>query len=736
MKFFMNSLLVLAFFGLLAGCNIFLDGEKQEGTPCDSDINCADGYQCITVVDGTEDWGECSSDGQQGHACYKDEFCAEGLVCNEFYECVEEPECEKVCGDSEKCEKVTGGDQICVPFGEGHVGQPCFLFGDDEVCAFDAGGNALDCIHPSDATYIPDSLCVPEDQGRATDDCFPREQGSGLCNDPLFCIGGSCETDPMINCSPDPDNCDEGESCEEIESDVFVCIPEGFGQIDQECYSDGITLMDVCAYDSVCISPENLAIHICVPPEYGGDQLLCYQSLTYGSDLCDFGMECIGDGCEYPPNPCDACDPPNVCIEVPGDSESEWVCALGSEGQFDMVCLGDGRCQIGSHCMVPHTDPSFPWDDICLEDEIGIMGSPCHSITINETVYDICDDGLGCDGNCEPHGEEGSYCDADEGEYPCDTGLHCVHFSQNEACVPEDQGLLGQRCYLNPNEVGDCEDTTYCMPLDDGNICALDNHGGLDEPCFRGNCHADADPLLDCIVDRCRAYEERDAQNPCNENLHCPVDHVCNFYTAICAEEYLDDFGIECETDISCAGGSYVNCVSFQGSPNAHCSRPCNNDIPCTGNADVCLIGPESIDNDLPGYCGLPEWGNYYGIPCVEEVGCVLLDGNTLDGYECRTFAVLNDDDTSSTYSFCSTACYGFDCPEGWECCTASGDNNFCAPATICGFSRPCEDDQGCLSLSSYPVCQDGECTKGCTETNECPPGAACIGFFCGEPVE
>ncbi|MBW2704340.1 MAG: hypothetical protein JRF33_26275 [Deltaproteobacteria bacterium] len=182
---------------LLAGCNIFLDGYREEGAPCKTSNDCAGDLECNAIMeceqptvadcdpsDCEASGGTCELVGLQaidaecvpGDVGHMDQNCYLATLDGEYY-CFESFDQPGIIPNSlEVAENVTTAC-YCIPDGLARWAQPCW----QEKCTNQDG--ELWCL-PLEGEG---SICAAPDTGIHNRPCF-----LGRCGVGMSCRGGTC----------------------------------------------------------------------------------------------------------------------------------------------------------------------------------------------------------------------------------------------------------------------------------------------------------------------------------------------------------------------------------------------------------------------------------------------------------------------------------------------------------------------------------------------------------------
>lgn len=255
------------------------------------------------------------------------------------------------------------------------------------------------------------------------------------------------------------------------------------------------------------------------------------------------------------------------------------------------------------------------------------------------------------------------------------------------------------------------------------------------EDCSEGRC---AERLF-CISDGREFY--------CSKSCNPAADNICGagFYCAqlsggggACARgedprQNEAGFGEVCGEDVGCQPG--LQCVNDEGA--LYCSGPCAQgecppDFFCAelqGGGDICARG-------APGQGGpLPRRGEACGERGICERGLFCLNDS------------LNvDENTGQVIPYCTEACEGDACAEGFRCVDVAPAGTACQLIPSAGernvgeecwvnperpFDRPtCGDGLVCVDYVISPeqeVVDKGTCTKNCTVDDCCPESWGCV---------
>ncbi|RMG10901.1 MAG: hypothetical protein D6729_18845, partial [Deltaproteobacteria bacterium] len=214
--------------------------------------------------------------------------------------------------------------------------------------------------------------------------------------------------------------------------------------------------------------------------------------------------------------------------------------------------------------------------------------------------------------------------------------------------------------------------------------------------------------------------------------------------------------GTPCRTVAECSGGAEALCLP---TPGGMCTVTCIDDADCPagtacsyagGGGGVCLPACTTSDACRPGYVctdddadGRAECvpGREIGAPCEDPASCLTGD--------CVTQSV-----GGAPGGFCTQSCdAGTPCPAGSTCVVSGPSTGRCLPR--CTTDVECRSGYACVGGACQPYgsgpgnvgdpcasvadcaggeraqCVDGQCTRGCEQSGECPPGTACKGGRC-----
>merc|ERR1719229_593918 len=169
-------------------------------TGCDDDMDCNDGYSCITNEVGMM---TCSPDAVTDTSCSSDADCTTNGL--DGFTCVGTPgTCTPLCteGMDYTCNALTGEGSVCVTYPSPVSVSVC----DNSMVSTDFGGAVGEegCSTDADCTMTPNGKCL----------------ASTLC---------------YVGCDDDSD-CNDGYSCTTNEAGMMMCNPDN---VVTACYNDG-----------------------------------------------------------------------------------------------------------------------------------------------------------------------------------------------------------------------------------------------------------------------------------------------------------------------------------------------------------------------------------------------------------------------------------------------------------------------------------------------------------------
>ena len=594
--------LALAF----SGCNIFLDGEGEEDTPCYIHDDCAWDYACIKVEDQeTWEWfGVCSKIGQEGRECYDGAFCVPSAGCDASGIC---QACLEPCGETEICLVLDMLGPQCVELGMGRYDDTCYfsfcqegLFCESDQCT----SCKDDCTGGGTCVGLPLSgpTCLIENIGQDGGPCA-QEENTQECGRGLRCDdSGICVPDDYMRCIPENElkTCDANNKCRDMEGLGFICVPDGMGDAGQACF-EGICMRNpdpLFPYYAQCIYPDmDEELHpdgICALGDNGQYNMPCFDGA-----LCDSGLTCEDEDCK------------NLHI-------------------LDYYCDDEIPCNEGFNCIhVPEDRPR------CIMGHIGLLGQICYQ---GDCIEGYC---LGLEGTNNICASEGTG-SADDSCFwgLCEDGLVC----SNESCIPEHTLIGGAGCRRDEA----CEEGSVCgYSLTESSSCTA-SHTGFGSVCSSdSNCDAG-------LAELCRSFDPGgsmrctsfpDVTDPlacdCGVNASC----ILSGMNTICGyPEWTRYYGKFCQSGDDCPDNYECQGLINEFFPDY---RICT--TPCLVNTQ-CPIGMECFKktSDELGVCAVPEWMTFQKL-CVTDEDC------TENGY--------SNYPTCTITQSCSRACHDTDNP-------------------------------------------------------------------------
>ena len=450
-------------------------------TPCDPEQEgaCPDGFACLNVIARLmpdDPVYVCLPDnlkGSKGMKCYNDDFCQEGLECQEGSVC--EP---------------YGVAPCCAPVGQ--EGMPC---GSDGTCQ-----EGLECL-TGRQIYTWDVCNSDPDRGCCVATGAENKpcRIDGSCDEGLQCMtmnvpGGGTEE---LCGALDHHGCcvaagQEGTICHEgtCDGQELQCLQGGFGgEIDSMalcgdeeamnwgCCVDTGAAGSACNPDGSCDDADAVcltgprSIDVCGAKSWLGCCLVAGEENApcLPDNGCSGGMECIEGYCRPAGGsgePCHldgSCDEDGlVCSHTPAASEVCGVpwgvgCCL-PPGQLHGSCLEGDACEGELECT----------GGVCLDPERGGEGEECNNdgSCDDATLECLADPEAFCDTMpcCLKVGAEGQRCRKGES---CDSGLVCANYWECEVgyfrtgcCVAP--GGVNRPCY--PDHT--CDDGLECVTGD------------------------------------------------------------------------------------------------------------------------------------------------------------------------------------------------------------------------------------------------------------------------------
>ena len=473
-KVFLAGLILLFFIGGCGSCDEvgsgtgIDDGDAGYGddvrlAPDTSQIDVDGGHESdADVIDEPDVELEPCDEEQEGHSrpCGTDEGeCQFGLqACqNGFWgPCLGgvQPRDEQCSGLDESCSGVADDEDDLCSFQSACIGNGQCV---DGSCEYEP---LIDC------SYL-DGPCTVGECDAKSGGCraVPIEDGTS-CDDGDFCtVGGICQEGQCISdsrdCSGASDDCNVGVCDSELEA----CVPSPV--------SDGASCDDglFCTVNTTCSEGQ------CV-----GNERNCASV----GDQCNVGYcdEATG-ACETTPvaddTPCD-----NGLFCTVEDTCQNGVCTAGPERSCD---ADGGGCQVG----------------VCDEDSNSCVGDPLPDGT-------TCDDGLFCTVNTE-----------------CVSG-QCVGGAPRDCSAAGDQcndGVCDESinsCVPDPvNDGTSCDDGLYCTVGNTclGGSCASGfprDCSGLTDQCNDGHCSESSEACL---------AQPANIGSSCDDGFYCTVDTLC-----------------------------------------------------------------------------------------------------------------------------------------------------------------------------------------------------------------
>lgn len=595
------------------------------------------------------------------------------------------PCADKTCPEGFVC-VVSGADAACAP-----PADPC---GKNNPCVADQI-----CVIASDGR----SACLTPDRCRGATCAVGKgcDQATGQCTkDRAPCDGISCPAGQA--CNPATEACEAKDNkCHRVCCDnTHVCDPDSGSCVPDQCLDAAIACK--CGPSQVC-NPVNgncdaaaTACGACEAGEYCDRQVGACVAIVRGTPAageigaaCGTAADCTRAGTE------------GFCLTdgglfgtMPGGSCSascDRSACPGGKGCVDVglkicldICLDKKDCREGYGCVQLTTaDPRhycFPEGasgSKCTGPDCQPIGGACQK-------DEECMAGAECSKNlpggyCQKRNCKASDCDearencwcltADKctgatiGLAKCDTRLQ--NCRPGYACNPVTNDNLSGYCYPR-----NCEDDADCRPAGTG----CENHcdaarGFCDVPCARND---------DCIGGRsCDVASGRCFQACRTATANCGPDAFCDVQAQKCTRK--------CRSDAMCGASQFCDRVSGK------CTARCTTDASCTA-AQFC---------DGSGHCR----------------------------------AKCGGDDDCGTNEYCEAGSCNLRCSStsgctfGQFCETVSGRCRHDLKTTLVG--KACSRDGDCGAYNASCLTNGfpgGYCVApGCSATEPCGPGAACV---------
>jgi hypothetical protein len=555
-----------------------------------------------------------------------------------------------------------GGENACLPTGT-FPGSPCRATVGNE-CDANVGGNEdadMVCAEGTCVVACPsndDALCT-----EVSDSLTCSESAGNLCV--LECVLGACPSgysclNPGAENACLPDGTFPGSACRATgqacdqdfggDADVDMICVEDTCVVD--CAAGGDTL---CTEVSTSLTCSESASDICVVGCVLGACLPGYSCLDPGGENA-----CLPDG-SFPGSECraevgDECD-----LDLDGNAAADMIC-VEDTCVVDCSTGGDGLCS----AVDPGLTCSETAEDICV---FACDAGACPS------GYSCFDPGPGNENACLPDGSfPGSACRAAATDQ-CDQDLNddvdvdmeCVSGTCAVSCATDDDALCADldsslTCSESASDIcvigcdgGDCPSGFSCLDEGGENAC-------LPTGSFPGS--------------ECRATSD----DECDENLNDnpAIDLVCVDNTCVVGCAGNDDpLCAAVDASLTCSESAGDLCVV------SCATTACPTDYSCLtfNNEDACLPTgsfPSSPCRSTPGDAcdqNLLENDDFDMECTVTNVCAVRCDADE---------GICQDFDPSWTCSgvagdVCVIACVGGECPEGYFCFTAAGENS-CFP--------------------------------------------------------
>lgn len=541
-RFWWVGLTVLTLCGMSGCSNSDDENEEENGTPCEADLDCEVGQQCIS--------GTCQA---ATSTCSVDGDCARGSIC-EVGACREGCRGDDDCTRAEYCEPST---RTCEVIPEDPCAPGC---AQGERCNEEAG--QCEPIEPVCQSNVD---CAAGEECSESGACVPKSCADDQeCGDGAICEAGSCT-----------EGCRNDAACGEQICENNTCTDAECAQ-DQEC-GDGQICNDrrctnACRQDESCGDGQICVNEICVTgcrnDETCGESQICEEDACVTgcrSDIaCGDNQICEDDRCVT------GCRGDGQC----GDGQ---ICA---DGQCILGCRGDLACEAGQIC-----EENFCVDG-CRQDNGCPDGQIC-----NEGA---CSDGCRDDDRCG----DGQICenfecvDGCRGDSNCGDGQICDEGACIAGCRQDNQCGEGFICEENTCAAG-CRQDNQCSNGDvcEGGQCipGCDN----DEACEDGEvCTDDRRCRIGCSNDDACGDDEICEDNfcvlGCREDLACGEGRICQNQTCTTG----------CRTDEGCTGAEI--CM------NNACVTGCREDADCGDGQicedDVCIAGCRSKSDCEEGY--------------------------------------------------------------------------------------------------------------------------------------
>ncbi len=529
------------------------DGEDTGLADIGSDVDEIDaGPSDVEEVDGGPDVGQPDTDtGPEAEPCDDEgatrpcgtdvgecekgtEYCYNGY----WTECIGEigPRAESCNGLDDSCTGVADdGEEMC-----GESSSPCFGAGScvDGSCEYEP---VVDCSHL-------DGPCTVGQCDGKFGECIaiPREDGID-CSDGDYCTvdgvcqHGECVSEPR-DCSEASDQCNEGVCDSELEA----CVPSPV--------SDGSSCDDemFCTVNTVCSDGECVgSVRSCPSTGNPCTEAVCDLStdscevVPLANDTpCDNGLFCtVNDSCQD--GVCQEGQPRNC-------ADAEGSCQTGVCDEATNSCLGDpvadgtacddgNFCTVNTQCVAGQCSEGQPRDCSDAGDQCNV--GVCDEVA-GECVPDPVADGTGCD--------DGQYCTVNNlciaGSCTSGTPRDCSGLG--DQCNDGYCSESAESCLSQPANVGQsCDDDLYCTI---NTACTSDGYcegdprdcSYLDEECQYGVCDEGAEA--------CVSENEPDGTG-CDDDLYCTVDNAC--VAGVCEGNPRDCSGLEddeCLVDAQC----------------------------------------------------------------------------------------------------------------------------------------------------------------------------------------
>ncbi len=457
-----------------------------------------------------------------------------------------------------------------------------------------------------------------------------------------------------------------------------------------------------------------------VAMDAGGGFIVAWQSyMQDGDDQGDYGQKfdptgaLLGDEFSLNVFTTDGQWFPRLSMDAAGNYVAVWQ-SENQDGDYFGVFGRISECQLDEDC----DDGNDCTDDVC-------NGSLCE----HDDNDGPCDDGVFCNG--DDSCSEGA-CTIHAGD-PCpDDTLWCNGL---ESC--DEEGDVCAHEYNDTDNPRCLDDSTFCngdeVCNEDDNVCG---HSG--NPCPDDGQYCTGVESCDETEDECLASGDPciDDGSWCNGNEYCDEDENT------CAHEYNDEDNPRCEdNDVFCDGVESCDeggdaCVS-SGDPCNDDGYFCNGDESCDEDNDQCISSGDPCGDDSV-YCNGLE-------SCDENIDDCVHSGTPCpdDGVFCN-----GDESCDETDDICESSgdpcgddgvyCNGLEsCNETDDICESSGDP--CVDdGLFCNGDESCDEDGDQCISSGDPCGDDGQYCNGiesCNETDDAceSSGDPCVddGVYC-----